>query len=265
MPRGGFPPAPGPAPAQGAPRVLFFAPHPDDECIVGALALRLMRQAHARVINVAVTLGGKSDRRAERLRELRRACRYLGFELVTIAPGGLDRINLKTRQEDRLHWKRSVAGIVRLLQQHQPTVVFCPHDHDWNNTHVGAHFLVLDALKRLRKSFECYVVETEFWAPMADPNLMVEVGPEEVADMMAATSFHAGEVSRNPYHVLLAPWMMDNVRRGAELVGGQGTAAPPFTFAALYRLRRWRSGKLERFFPAGQRVPCSMNAWDLFR
>ena len=36
--------------------------------------------------------------------------------------------------------------------------------------------------------------------------------------------------------------MMDNVRRGAELVGGQGGAAPDFAFAALYRLRKWSQG-----------------------
>jgi N-acetylglucosamine malate deacetylase 1 len=264
MPRGGFQPPPRPAFARNAPKVLFFAPHPDDECIVGALALRLMRQARARIINVAVTLGSKPERRVGRLRELRHACRYLGYQLATTALRGLDLIKLETCRRDFAQWTESVAVIVRLLQIHQPGVVFCPHDRDWNSTHIGTHFLVLDALRRMPRGFECYVVETEFWAPMSDPNLMVEVGAEEVADMMAATSFHAGEVSRNPYHLLLAPWMMDNVRRGAELVGGKGAAAPPFTFAALYRLRRWRNGKLEQSFQGGKQVPCSMNVGDLF-
>jgi hypothetical protein len=38
--------------------------------------------------------------------------------------------------------------------------------------------------------------------------------------------------------------MMDNVRRGAELVGGQGRAAPDFAFGTIYRLGEWRAGKL---------------------
>ena len=38
--------------------------------------------------------------------------------------------------------------------------------------------------------------------------------------------------------------MQDNVRRGGELVGGQGGAAPDFTFATLYRLRQWQDGAL---------------------
>ena len=42
-----------------APKALIFSPHPDDECIVGGLALRLLREAKWNVVNVAVTLGGK--------------------------------------------------------------------------------------------------------------------------------------------------------------------------------------------------------------
>ena len=48
--------------------------------------------------------------------------------------------------------------------------------------------------------------------------------------------------------------MLDNVRRGGELVGGQGAAAPDFIFALVHRLRRWRSGRLERFFEGGKQL-----------
>ena len=79
---------------------------------------------------------------------------------------------------------------------------------------------------------------------MATPNLMVESSPDDLADMMTALSFHVGEVQRNPYHLLVPAWMQDNVRRGGELVGGQGGAAPDFVFCTLYRLRRWHEGRL---------------------
>jgi hypothetical protein len=52
-------------------------------------------------------------------------------------------------------------------------------------------------------------------------------------------------VQRNPYHLTLPAWMMDNVRRGGEWVGGQGQAAPDFHFGTLYRLRAWTSGRFE--------------------
>jgi N-acetylglucosamine malate deacetylase 1 len=263
-PLGTFPPAPRPDLAPNASKALFFAPHPDDECIVGGMAVRLLREARMRLINVAVTLGSKKERRAGRLGELQNACKYLGFELVKTAPEGLERINPKTREQDPSHWSACVQVIRGIIEQHQPKVILCPHDRDWNSTHIGTHFLVTDALKQMPASFECYLVETEFWGAMTDPNLMVEMSAADLADMIAATTFHVGEVARNPYHLLLPPWMMDNVRRGAEVAGGQGAAAPDFTFAALYRLRRWSQGQAVRFFEGGKEVPCSMNVAQLF-
>jgi LmbE family N-acetylglucosaminyl deacetylase len=264
LPLGTFSPPPPPALSPNAPQALFFAPHPDDECIIGGLALRLLRQAGMRVINVAVTQGSKPERKAGRYRELQAACRYLGFELVSTAPNGLDGVSLKTREQDPEHWAANVQVIAAILQQHRPAVVLCPHDRDWNSTHIGTHYLVTDALKKMPADFNCYLVETEFWGAMADPNLMVELSADELGTLMAATTFHLGEVSRNPYHLLLPAWMMDNVRRGAEVVGGQGGAAPNFTFAALYRLRHWSQGQPRKTFEGGRMAPVSMNVGELF-
>ncbi|MEI6779625.1 MAG: PIG-L family deacetylase [Verrucomicrobiota bacterium] len=264
LPLGTFKPAPRPEIPSNAPKALFFAPHPDDECITGGLAVRLMRQARMNVINVAVTLGSKKERQQGRLRELENACNYIGFNLVTTAPNGLEKINPKTREHDPKHWAACVKVVKDILEQHQPKVVMCPHDRDWNSSHIGTHFLVLDALKQMPASFTCYLVESEFWGAMTDPNLMVEIGAEDLADMIAATTFHVEEVNRNPYHLLLPHWMMDNVRRGGEVAGGQGGAAPDYPFAALYRLRKWSQGQATRFFEGGKQVSATMNVGDLF-
>ena len=264
FPLGTFKPAPRPEIPADAPKALFFAPHPDDECIVGAMAVRLMRQARMNLINVAVTLGSKKERQQERLHELQNACNYIGFSLVTTAPNGLERISPKTREQDPKHWADCVKVIKEIIEKHQPKVVLCPHDRDWNSAHVGTHYLVMDALKQMPASYECYLVETEFWGAMPDPNLMVEISAEDLADMMAATTFHVVEVNRNPYHLLLPPWMMDNVRRGSEVACGQGGAAPDFTFAVLYRLRKWSKGQATKTFEGGKQVPLSMNVGELF-
>src|SRR5919108_4354777 len=66
-PLGNFPPMPRPQIAPDAPKVLIFSPHPDDEVIIGGLALRLLRQCGWNVINVAVTQGSKKERQAERV------------------------------------------------------------------------------------------------------------------------------------------------------------------------------------------------------
>jgi hypothetical protein len=98
---------------------------------------------------------------------------------------------------------------------------------------------------------------------MASPNLLVESSPEDVADLVSATSFHVGEVRRNPYHLLLPAWMQDNVRRGAELVGGQGTAAPNFIFGTVYRLRAWESGDWKEVLPKGRHLAKTENPASL--
>jgi LmbE family N-acetylglucosaminyl deacetylase len=223
-----------------------------------------MRQARMRVSNVAVTLGSKKERQAGRFHELQNACNYLGFSLISTAPNGLEKINVKTREQDSKHWAGCVDIVGGIIEKHRPKVVVCPHDNDWNSTHIGTHYLVTDALRQMAASFECYLVESEFWGAMTDPNLMVEISATDLADMMAATSFHVGEVARNPYHLVLPAWMMDNVRRGGEVAGGQGGAAPDFAFAALYRLRKWKGSEAVRFFEGGQQVPSSKNISELF-
>src|SRR4051812_45638205 len=79
LPLGNIPPPTKSAPDPNAPVCLIFSPHPDDECIIGGLALRLMREAGMRVINVAVTHGSNKERQQPRLQELKNACDWIGF------------------------------------------------------------------------------------------------------------------------------------------------------------------------------------------
>jgi LmbE family N-acetylglucosaminyl deacetylase len=263
-PLGGFPALPRPAVQPDAPRVLVFSPHPDDECIIGALPLRLLRESGMRVVNVAVTQGSNKARQAARWKELTDACGYLGFELVQTIPGGLERINAKTRQGDPEGWSRSVDVIARILDEHRPHAAFFPHETDWNSSHIGTHYLVADALARQAAGFTCHTVETEFWGAMATPNLSVGSSVDDVAHMMEALSFHVGEVQRNPYHLLVPAWMQDNVRRGGEIVGGQGGAAPDFSFCTLYRHRAWKDGRFAALYEGGRFLPAGERAAALF-
>lgn len=253
LPLGGMASPAGAPSRPDAPKVLILAPHPDDECIIGGLALRLLRERGAAVVNVAVTQGSNKDRQAGRLDELRAACDYLGFGLRTTVPGGLEKISPKGRAADPANWAAAVACVAAILREERPAAVLFPHVEDWNGTHIGTHLLATEAMVSLGPSFATTVVETEFWAAMDTPNLMIESSAADVADLVAAISFHVGEVRRNPYHLTLPAWMQDNVRRGGEIVGGQGGAAPDFAFATLYRVRRWEQGGF-RPAPAGRAV-----------
>ena len=70
---------------------------------------------------------------------------------------------------------------------------------------------------------------------MEDPNLMIGLSEEDEALLVYALSAHTKEVERNPYHLNHPARMLDNVMRGAEVVGGQGGHAPKMDFAMLYR------------------------------
>ncbi|MCC7010356.1 MAG: PIG-L family deacetylase [Acidobacteria bacterium] len=244
-PLGAFPPYPRPAPSPDAPVALIFSPHPDDEVIVGGWALRLLREKRWRVVNVAVTHGSNVQRQPERWAELSACCGCIGFDLVTTAPRGLEGINPKARASDPDGWTTKVETVRALLDTWQPAAIFYPHESDWNSTHVGTHWLVKDALASLPAAFTCAAIETEYWAQMPAPNVLVECPAQDLASLVTALTFHVGEVRRNPYHLTLPAWMMDNVRRGGEWVGGQGQAAPAFLFGTLYRVGRWRNRRFE--------------------
>jgi LmbE family N-acetylglucosaminyl deacetylase len=265
LPLGGFARPQHPAVAEGAPSALIFSPHPDDEVIIGGLPLRLLRELRWSVINVAVTQGSRRERQGERWTELQQCCEYIGFQLVQTVAGGLEGVNLGTRESKPAQWAGSVRRIRDILVAHAPQVIFFPHHDDWNVTHIGTHQLVMDALQAMDQTFTCFTAETEFWGAMATPNLLVESGEADLADLITALSFHAGEVRRNPYHLLLPAWMMDNVRRGGELVGGQGEAAPEFLFGTLYRLRRWRDGQFSEALPRGKFVSKNDDVAGLFK
>jgi LmbE family N-acetylglucosaminyl deacetylase len=244
LPLGALPGPPAPPLAPDAPVVLLFAPHPDDECIIGALPLRLRRELRMNVLDVAVTQGSNPARKAARLAELQAACAYLGFGVRTTAAGGLDGVNLQCRANEPQRWRAHVAVIAGILAAQRPQAIFVPHAADANRAHIGTYHLVMDALAGMPAAFACWVLETEYWAALSQPNVMIESCATDVADLMAATACHAGEVVRNPYHLRLPAWMSDNVRRGGELIGGQGGAVPDFAFATLYRLSRWERGAL---------------------
>ncbi|MCZ2076433.1 MAG: PIG-L family deacetylase [Bryobacteraceae bacterium] len=255
LPLGGFDPLTAPPAISSDKKVMGFAPHPDDMEIGGVLPVRLRRLGMP-VLSVAVTLGSNKARRPGRLAELKGASKFLGYELVEVQEGGFERINPAGRSSDPENWKRSVQRIAALISEHRPAVIVVPHPEDFNSTHIGTNLLVMEALTSIGPSFTCQVALTEFWFPLRNPNVMLEVEAPLVADLVGAVSYHVGEVERNPYHLTLVPYMIDNVRR-AELVLGIGAAAPPWKMAILMRVEHWNGTRLEPSFEGGRLITAS--------
>ncbi|MET0520157.1 MAG: PIG-L family deacetylase [Burkholderiaceae bacterium] len=234
-------PAPELTTAQTGGLCMIFAPHPDDECIVGALPLRLRQEAGWRVCNVAVTLGSKPERRQPRWQELEDACALLGFENIRPGEQGLEDVRPDTARLRPALWASHLAQMSELLSQRKPELLLLPFAEDGNATHKGVHQLIGEAIARA--GLTTVVAETEFWGTMPSPNWMVETSALDTARLIQALARHRGEVKRNPYHLRLPAFLADSVRRGGELIAGAGSAPPDYAFATLYRLSLWREGR----------------------
>lgn len=207
--------------------IMILSPHPDDESIVGSLALRLMQENNAHVVNVAVTLGSNKERQKARTKELLDACELLDMECVFL-------------HED---WKIKAKELKSLIQKYQPSLIIAPHTKDFHPTHIKTGELLKKVLSAFKKE-TLLVAWSEFWRPMTKPNVLIEVPASLLELQMKALEKHVGEVARNPYHLRLPGWMMDNVRRGSEVVTGKGSEAVTMAFGVLYQLQILKKGKL---------------------
>lgn len=243
-----------------APVCVIVSPHPDDECIGGGLPLRLVEESGWRVVSIAVTHGRNPDQQLARAEEFFAACSRIGFEPLVLAERGLLRVTLQARAAEPAYWANSVQLLANQLATLKPSLVLCPHALDGQRTHVGTHHLTMDALASLSVStpgFKTTLAFTEYWSTMTRANLLVELSAEQVGHMISALACHVGEVLRSPFHLSVPAWLIDNVRRGGELVGKSGGNVPDYTFAAIYNVMQWRDGALHVSSSPGQMLGCS--------
>ena len=99
---------------------------------------------------------------------------------------------------------------------------------------------------------------------MTEANLLVELTAAHVGDMVSALACHVGEVSRNPFHLTVPSWLIDNVRRGGEIVGTSGGSVPDYTFAAIYNVMKWRDGALQTARSPGRMIGRDASCTDAF-
>lgn len=205
--------------------IMILSPHPDDESIIGSLALRLQQENNAHIVNVAVTLGSKKERQKARLQELEAACELLEMENIVLDE----------------NWKKKEKELKSLIQKYQPQLILAPHLKDFHPTHIKTGELLKKVLAGIK--IPTLVAWSEFWGQLQKPNLLVEVPLEILELQMKALEKHEGEVNRNPYHLRLPAWMMDNVRRGSEVIGGKGSEATHMAFGVIYQLQVFKNGK----------------------
>jgi LmbE family N-acetylglucosaminyl deacetylase len=179
-----------------SPKVLILAPHPDDECLMAGAALRMKEDWNAQVVVIPFSYGSKVERRKARSQELQAAISVLGFDVI-------QRLSLE---------KITDTEFLTLLKQLNPEVIISPHSQDLHPTHLEAHALV----ERCR-THELWF-QSEYWHQMEYPNCFIPLDETHVIRIGEALLKHTGEISRNPYHLRLPAWYMDQARRAQELV-----------------------------------------------
>jgi len=224
--------------------IIICSPHPDDETLNGALPLRLKSES-SRILNLAMTLGSNPARRKERRAELAAACRILGFDCLLVQePLGFTNLTRSREKNDAAAQQKRLDILVRHFNRELPELILFPHAKDGHPAHEEVHRLALAAARQhtQRKNRQVLLAETEFWHPMAEPNLLLGLGPETIARLIIGLLCHRGEIARNPYHLNLPARLMDNVRRGREIMRS-GNREPFCTFAEIYRLTRLDRGR----------------------
>ena len=206
---------------------LILAPHPDDECLMSPYALRLLLENQVRVHAVSVTTGSNTARQTERQVEFQNACAVMNFTPYVLS----------------LEWDKKADEIKEIIQREKINLIIAPHLHDHHPAHIKTGELARKIMNEV--SFDGIYLESQFWGELKAPNLLVEVTQEAFELSFEALTKHTGEVSRNPYHLRLASYLVNNVRLGAEKVATLGSAAPTFAFGALYQGYRVENGTLK--------------------
>ncbi len=202
-------------------RILIIAPHPDDECLMAGMPLRAKLEFKAEVAVLPFTYGSKVERQIDRKHELDNALQILEFSKLDPRASG----------EAELSFDQLRAAI----ESFRPDTVVLPHPKDGHATHMRCSTLALQATLEIaqKQSRRIQTFQTEFWHSMDSPNLLVPLSSELVTRMGKALLCHVGEVTRNPYHLTLPAWLMDQVRKGSEIE--KGAAKGNAVFGQLYR------------------------------
>jgi LmbE family N-acetylglucosaminyl deacetylase len=215
-----------------SPKILILAPHPDDECLMAGFALRAKEEWGSSIYVLPYSFGSRVERRLQRKNEMKAAIQVLGFELID------------PRTDQKLE-RLTMSEFVSACQSIQPDVILSPHPDDHHPAHVEASQMVRDfrvaqaALfsKEGAKKNQITWIQTEYWKHHSEPNFFLPLTMNHVIQMGQALQKHEGEISRNPYHLSLPAWLIDQARRAPEVLGGFGTDSDQFLFGVLLKIQ----------------------------
>ncbi len=215
-----------------SPKILILAPHPDDECLMAGYALRAKEDWGSEVYVLPYSYGSRIERRLPRCKEMQAAVEVLGFHWLD---------SRSNSQMERL----SMSEFVQACRSIEPDIIISPHPDDHHPVHVEAAKMVRDFRVAMTAVFnkdasrkkEITWVQTEYWKQNAEPNFFLPLSKDHVIRMGQALQKHEGEISRNPYHLSLPAWLMDQSRRAPEVLGGFGQESSQYLLGILLKVQ----------------------------
>lgn len=208
--------------------ILIIPPHPDDECLMGGLPLRFSQEFQTQVSVMPYSLGSKLDRKKERQEELKNACTTLNFSLLPAIEN------------------QNPEDFKSYIEQIKPKYIFLSHGLDLHPTHIKSHYFIMEQLEQCE--YTGHLFFTEFWHALLKPNLLIELHYEDATKLAFALCEHKKEIERNPYHLRYPAWLMDNSRRGSELVGDHTSDYRHLIYSQLYEVKLMQNGRIQEQF-----------------
>lgn len=228
--------------------VLHFAPHPDDELLGAPATLMALRDAGARIVNVACSLGRPAERDV-RERELEHACRLAGFELVIPQ----EPVPISSTEGDP-HAERRLVQLVRAqIEERRPQIVVSPSPHDRHPGHELVGRAVREVLGEGTSVTRWWT--WALWASLPQPTLATGFDRERLEEILRALAAHESQLRRNDYRRLLTGRAEMNAVLAPELLFGFGSGEPgEGEYAELLSevspAGGWRAGKVRWLDPA---------------
>lgn len=236
IPLGYYDPIVWPPRKSDAPVALVMFAHADDECMSGMpVILNLMRQGY-RVV-VAPTVIGRPQQIPQRTKELANACKYIGAELFLMDEAGMWE---DLRNGGDAGYAKCLPQVQACMEKFKPSIIVTHHGNDGHPDHKKTSRLVFEAVLKLQ--WNGGIILTEYWKDMSAPNVYLEMTLEDVVRVMEASSFHVGEMVRNPFHLNFLLLSLMN-KQYSEVVLGWGVPAASFLGAVMLKILRCVNGE----------------------
>ncbi|OGH12429.1 MAG: GlcNAc-PI de-N-acetylase [Candidatus Levybacteria bacterium RIFCSPHIGHO2_01_FULL_36_15] len=217
-------------------KILFIAPHPDDETLgCGGTILKYKKEKKSKIYWLIMTKLSKNKGFTEekvnrREDEIKKVAHNYGFEKVfklDYSPGKLDTTPII----------KMISDVKNILEKIKPECIYIPNRSDIHSDHRIVFNVLMSALKSFRTAYVKKILmyevlsETEFAPSLIEnafiPNVFVDIS-DYVEEKIRIMKLYEGEMAKPPF-----PRSEENIRALARLRGSMSNCNYSESFMLL--------------------------------